>query len=50
MQSELDILKETIEIKITELNELIEEFKIKLKKNKGKLIIKIIIIKLKNNR
>jgi hypothetical protein len=50
MQSELDILKETIEIKIKELNELIEEFKNKAKKNKGKLIIKIIIIKLKNNR
>jgi hypothetical protein len=47
MESELDILKETIEIRIKELNELIEEFKIKAKKQKRKTYNKNYYTKIK---
>ncbi len=47
MESELDILKETIEIRIKELNELIEEFKIKAKKQKRKIYNKNYYTKIK---
>ena len=47
MESELDILKETIEIRIKELNELIEEFKIKAKKKKRKIYNKNYYTKIK---
>ena len=42
MESELHDLKEEIEFKINELNKLIEEFKIKAKKQKEKFIIKLL--------
>ena len=47
MESELYILKETIENRIKELNELIEEFKIKAKKQKRKTYNKNYYTKIK---
>ncbi len=48
MESELFILKQTIEFKIKELNDLIEEFKIKAKKAKKKVYNKNYYSKIKN--